>query len=264
MRDYVDFCTADPVRYQLLFQRTIPGFEPSPATFEISVALLRSVAEWFSACGMERPGALDLFSALGSGIAAQQNSNEPGGDRWSRLVDDAAIMFVRTSWARSSSRRHERTAMNVTDTPVPEVRRIARPESTALAMTEFTRVVDLLSDLDHADWSRPTECPGWNVRAMAVHMLGMAQTFSAITPMARDLLAATRAAGDGPMIDALTALQIRRNAGLSAEALIAELAATGPKQARWRSRRQLMRHIPTKNDLPDGTVETGGSAIWST
>ena len=26
---FVSFCVADPVRYQLLFQRTIPGFEPS-------------------------------------------------------------------------------------------------------------------------------------------------------------------------------------------------------------------------------------------
>src|SRR5205823_13133925 len=28
VRMFVGFCTEDPVRYQLLFQRTIPGFEP--------------------------------------------------------------------------------------------------------------------------------------------------------------------------------------------------------------------------------------------
>ncbi len=27
---FFDFCTTDAVRYQLLFQRTVPGFEPSP------------------------------------------------------------------------------------------------------------------------------------------------------------------------------------------------------------------------------------------
>ena len=37
MRGFVEFCTEDPARYQLLFQRTIPGFEPSPESFAISV-----------------------------------------------------------------------------------------------------------------------------------------------------------------------------------------------------------------------------------
>src|SRR5262249_60356287 len=36
-RDYVDFCLEDHARYQLLFQRTIPGFEPSPASYAPSV-----------------------------------------------------------------------------------------------------------------------------------------------------------------------------------------------------------------------------------
>src|SRR5215213_2832195 len=36
LRFFVDFCTADVARYQLLFQRTIPGFEPSPESFRIS------------------------------------------------------------------------------------------------------------------------------------------------------------------------------------------------------------------------------------
>ncbi len=31
-RLFVVFCASDPTRYQLLFQRTIPDFEPSPAS----------------------------------------------------------------------------------------------------------------------------------------------------------------------------------------------------------------------------------------
>src|SRR5436309_8538387 len=31
---FVEFCAADFARYQLLFQRTIPGFEPSPESFK--------------------------------------------------------------------------------------------------------------------------------------------------------------------------------------------------------------------------------------
>lgn len=37
-RAFFEFCTADPVRYQLLFQRTIPGFVPSPTATATDVA----------------------------------------------------------------------------------------------------------------------------------------------------------------------------------------------------------------------------------
>jgi hypothetical protein len=79
----------------LLFQRTIPGFEPSAESFAISQTAMRLTLDWFADHGLDRPEVVDLFTAVGSGIAAQQNSNEPGGDRWTRLVDDAALMFVR-------------------------------------------------------------------------------------------------------------------------------------------------------------------------
>ena len=39
------------------------------------------------------PEMLDLFTALGTGLADQQLSNDPGGDRWIRLIDDAVEMF---------------------------------------------------------------------------------------------------------------------------------------------------------------------------
>src|SRR5471030_2412752 len=34
---FIAFCTEDPSRYQLLFQRTIPGFEPSAEPMAIAV-----------------------------------------------------------------------------------------------------------------------------------------------------------------------------------------------------------------------------------
>ncbi|HSP19185.1 MAG TPA: TetR/AcrR family transcriptional regulator, partial [Myxococcaceae bacterium] len=37
---FLEFCVEDPVRYQLLFQRTIPGFEPSSQAYEPAVLLL--------------------------------------------------------------------------------------------------------------------------------------------------------------------------------------------------------------------------------
>ena len=92
-RFFVGFCTEDPVRYQLLFQRTIPGFEPSPASFAISVRSLEAMQARFASIGLDEPWAIDLLTAIGTGLTDQQISNDPGGDRWTRLVEDAVEMF---------------------------------------------------------------------------------------------------------------------------------------------------------------------------
>jgi len=90
---FVGFCAADFARYQLLFQRTIPGFEPSPGSFKISQDNLAELGDLLARCGVSDPRMLDLFTALGTGLADQQLSNDPGGDRWIRLIDEAVEMF---------------------------------------------------------------------------------------------------------------------------------------------------------------------------
>jgi hypothetical protein len=42
---------------------------------------------------VDDPEMLDLFTAVGTGLADQQLSNDPGGDRWIRLIDEAVEMF---------------------------------------------------------------------------------------------------------------------------------------------------------------------------
>jgi AcrR family transcriptional regulator len=93
-RYFVGFCTDDPVRYQLMFQRTIPGFEPSAESFAISVEALRAAQTHVASLGIDDPPDIDLFTAIATGIADQQISNDPGGERWIRLIDDAVDMFV--------------------------------------------------------------------------------------------------------------------------------------------------------------------------
>ena len=87
------FMVGEPARYQLLFHRTIPGFTPSPPSYELSVKVLERTRAWFACNGMGDPGALDLFTSLIGGLAGQQIANDPGGDRWVRLVDTAVDMF---------------------------------------------------------------------------------------------------------------------------------------------------------------------------
>jgi AcrR family transcriptional regulator len=93
-RGYVQFATDDPVRYQLLYQRTIPAFEPSAQSYEIAKRGLDYVRRTLRACGITGQPALDAFTALTGGIAAQQNANEPGGKRWLRLTDELTDMYL--------------------------------------------------------------------------------------------------------------------------------------------------------------------------
>lgn len=92
-RFFMEFCTEDPVRYQLLYQRTVPGFEPSPEAYMLAVAGLDALRERLARLGITDPRALDLLTALGTGMTNQQISNDPGGERWSRLADEAMEMF---------------------------------------------------------------------------------------------------------------------------------------------------------------------------
>jgi len=87
-RGFVEFCVEDAPRFQLLFQRTIPGFVPSPEAYALAVEVVEQMRARLAAAGLRDPAVFDMLTALVSGIAAQQIANEPGGDRWVRLIDD--------------------------------------------------------------------------------------------------------------------------------------------------------------------------------
>lgn len=83
-------------------------------------------------------------------------------------------------------------------TSVEEVPAIVRPESIRLAETETARLAAVLRSLDDAAWAAPTDCPLWDVRAMAGHVLGMVETFSSLSRFARDMRAGGRPPATGP------------------------------------------------------------------
>ncbi len=90
----VQFSSDDVVRHQLLFQRTIPGFEPSPASYELAVEFYEIARQKLAAAGASDPRDVDIFSALVNGLAHQQVANDPGGDRWVRLAGRTVNMFL--------------------------------------------------------------------------------------------------------------------------------------------------------------------------
>ena len=126
--------------------------------------------------------------------------------------------------------------MTTTHHPQTDPRRpqLDRPTAMRLAATEYARVVELLRSLGQTDWQAGTDCPDWDVRAMAGHMLGMAEMAASIRQSIRQPKAAQRRGG--VFIDALTALQVEEHAGLSPSELVGRFAAIGPKAAKGRRR----------------------------
>lgn len=103
VEDLVRFSSEDPVRHQLLFQRTIPGFEPSAAAMEPAREFVGLMIERLAAAGVDGQGDVDLFSAMVSGLAHQQVANDPGGDRWVNLARRLVEAFVADIDRRSAS-----------------------------------------------------------------------------------------------------------------------------------------------------------------
>jgi uncharacterized protein (TIGR03083 family) len=122
---------------------------------------------------------------------------------------------------------------STTAPPAPRAAVLDRATAMQLAATEYGRFEGLLRTLGPDDWARPTECAEWDVRAMAGHVLGMAQMVASIPSMVAQNAAAARAGGG---IDALTAVQVRKTAGLSSSELVDRFATVAPRAVRGRRR----------------------------
>jgi len=120
----------------------------------------------------------------------------------------------------------------------PRMPQLSRDVAIQLAATEYERVADLLDQLTTEQWSAPTDCPDWDVRSMAGHMLGMIQMIATTPEMIRQQLTAKRhAKRDGVvLIDALTALQVEKNARLTTDELVHQVRRLAPKAVKARER----------------------------
>jgi uncharacterized protein (TIGR03083 family) len=150
----------------------------------------------------------------------------------------------------------------IESSPIPRTPNLDRATSAALAREELARFLRQLGELGDDDAARPTACPGWDVRTMASHVLGMTQMFSSYPRMARQHLPAAKAVKAGAVyIDALTARQVSDRTGLDLDDIRRQLAKVAARNVRWRRRtpallrRQQMSDLQPVNGAPDATVE---------
>ena len=93
-RVFFDFAVANPARHQLMNQRTIPGFEPSPASYAPSVRVYELGEQIFRDLGLTDQSDNDIWDALIVGLINQQLANDPSGTRWSSLLDRAIDVWA--------------------------------------------------------------------------------------------------------------------------------------------------------------------------
>jgi AcrR family transcriptional regulator len=105
---WLDAMAADPERNALMNQRPVPGFTPSDESYAFAVQTIERLHRLLNRLGITDPDAADLWTALLAGLASQQNANDPGGQRWRRLLPRAVDMFlseVRPDTARRKNAR---------------------------------------------------------------------------------------------------------------------------------------------------------------
>jgi uncharacterized protein (TIGR03083 family) len=121
--------------------------------------------------------------------------------------------------------------MNARPTSLP------REQANQLMRDEYQRCAELFASLDVADFERATECPGWDVRQMAAHILGMAEMVASMRETRRQQrIAVRRASSPAMVVDELTALQVDERADWSGARISARFAARWPKAAAGRRR----------------------------
>lgn len=114
MEGYLSFALENPELYQLLFERPVPGFVPSPQGLEDAGKLLetarQAVAEIIASGTIQPPVSaevtMDLFIALTHGLTALHLANEPhlplGSGRFGSLIP-VMVDLLRRAWGQEST-----------------------------------------------------------------------------------------------------------------------------------------------------------------
>jgi uncharacterized protein (TIGR03083 family) len=134
--------------------------------------------------------------------------------------------------------------------------RIKRPEARVIAEEEFTRFADLAASLTSDEWALPTDCTAWDVRGVALHVLGSADAQASVREFMHQFrkgLPVNKEIDSHHWVDGLNELQIRERNHLTNDELVAQLATVGPRavKGRWKTPPP-MRYLPIPFGPPIG------------
>ena len=145
-------------------------------------------------------------------------------------------------------------AIEDTSTAVESIPVLGHEEAMGLAQTEANRMVDLLRQLTPDEWSLQTVCELWDIRAMAGHLLGMAEFQASRRQFAHDFISAKRLGGS--VIDGINATQVKERSHLTPAQLVDALASAAPRAIRARRRTPaLMRNLVRMRQDPPFQAE---------
>jgi AcrR family transcriptional regulator len=102
LRAFAGFALEDSARYELLFQRHLPGFTPSAASYALAEDVLGRAYSVMRTAGVTQQGDIDCLVAVTAGITEAQLSNDPGGTRWVRHLNHLVDLLVDDALTRSN------------------------------------------------------------------------------------------------------------------------------------------------------------------
>ena len=101
MRAFMSFAIEDAARCELLFQRHIPDFTPSPESYGLAQDVPGRAYKLMHEAGVTHQGDIDCMVAMVAGLMDAQMSNDPGGDRWTRHLNRLVDLYVDDAITRS-------------------------------------------------------------------------------------------------------------------------------------------------------------------
>ena len=110
-----------------------------------------------------------------------------------------------------------------------------RPEARVLAEEEFGRFADLVASLSPDEWARPTDCTGWDVRKIVLHVLGSGDAQASFPKFVHQLrrgVPLNKEIDSHHWVDGMNELQIRERSHLSNDEIVAQLGPSGRRRSR--------------------------------
>jgi uncharacterized protein (TIGR03083 family) len=132
----------------------------------------------------------------------------------------------------------------ITATDVRSIPRIKHREAMLITAVENAKFAAALRDLRPDDWTKPTDCARWDVRALAAHVVGSAAGQASPREFVRQVRAGkpvVQEIGAEYWWDGMNEIHVRERAALSVAELQAEWARNSERALR--ARRRLPRPI---------------------